>query len=101
MRIGIVGHGALGTLYGQAFSTVPDSRVIYISNRERAKRLRRRPLTANGEYFEYAVESPEDAQAAADIIVFAVKYHHLQQASKDVQGHVGPDTTFISVMNGI
>ena len=101
MHIGIVGHGALGTLYGQAFSTVPEAEVIYISNRERAERLRRSPLTANGEYFEYAVESPEEAQAVADIIVFAVKYHHLQQAVEDVRGHVGPDTTFISVMNGI
>ncbi len=101
MRIGIVGHGALGTLYGQAFSTVPGAQVIYISNRERVERLRRRPLTANGAPFEYTVESPEDAQSAADIMVCAVKYHHLKQAVEDMRAHVGPDTIFVSVMNGI
>lgn len=101
MRIGIIGHGALGTLYGQAFSTLPEARVIYISNRERAERLRRTPLTANGESFDYAVESPDDAQTYADILLYAVKYHHLKQAVADVRAHAGPDTIFISVMNGI
>ncbi len=101
MRIAIVGHGALGALYGYAFSRVPENRVIYVTHQERADRLKDHPLVVNGETFEYEVETPEQNRGEAGVIIFAVKYHHLPQALKDVREHVGTDTIFISVMNGI
>ncbi|MFW5711971.1 MAG: hypothetical protein ACOC2P_02345 [Spirochaetota bacterium] len=61
MRIGIVGHGALGTLYGQAFTTAPESQVIYISNRERAERLRRRHR-----HTEHGPPVPENSRPNTD-----------------------------------
>lgn len=101
MRIAIVGHGALGALYGHAFSSVRDNQVIFVTNRERAAGLKARPLTVNGETFDYDVESPENSTGTAGLIIFAVKYHHLPQALEDARAHAGKDTIFVSVMNGI
>jgi 2-dehydropantoate 2-reductase len=101
MRITIIGHGSLGTLYGHAFSRISEHRVIYIARGERAEKLKKNPLQVNGDRFDYAVENPEDNREPAGLIIFAVKYHHLRQALEDVRAHAGKDTIFVSVMNGI
>lgn len=101
MRIALVGHGALGTLYGHAFSQLSEHQVIFVTNKTRAARLRSTPLRANRASFKYRIETAEDTAGPADLVIFAVKYHHLEQAVTDVKGHVGSETIFVSVMNGI
>ena len=101
MRIALVGHGALGTLYGHAFSRTGEHQVIFVTNKTRAARLRSTPLRANRASFKYRIETAEDTAGPTDIVLFAVKYHHLEQAVADVKGHAGPETIFVSVMNGI
>ena len=46
------------------------------------------------------VESPEEA-TPADLLIVAVKHHHLDQAIGEMKKAVGPETTILSVMNGI
>lgn len=37
----------------------------------------------------------------ADLLIFTVKYNHLNQAIQDVAHHVGPDTIILSALNGV
>jgi 2-dehydropantoate 2-reductase len=39
--------------------------------------------------------------APADLVIVAVKYHHLDDAIRDMRNRVGAETAVISVMNGI
>ncbi|HDQ14657.1 MAG TPA: ketopantoate reductase family protein [Sediminispirochaeta sp.] len=100
-RVAIVGYGALGALYGHAFSQVPETEIVFIADEKRAARLRQKPLVVNGSPFSYQIETPESAAGEVELMIFAVKYHHLPQALKDASSHVGPRTIFLSVMNGI
>ncbi|MFP4266614.1 MAG: ketopantoate reductase family protein [Spirochaetaceae bacterium] len=101
MRIGIIGFGALGGLYGHFFSRAPETETVFIASGDRFERLRAQPLTVNGEELNIPVEQAGKARSPVDLILFAVKHHHLQQAIEDVSSHVGESTVFISVMNGI
>jgi 2-dehydropantoate 2-reductase len=50
--------------------------------------------------YTIAVVRPEEA-THADLILVAVKYHHLNQALEQIKNGVGPQTIILSVMNGI
>jgi 2-dehydropantoate 2-reductase len=44
---------------------------------------------------------PDDVSEPSELIFVAVKYHHLDDAIRDMKNRVGAETTIISVMNGI
>ena len=56
-------------------------------------------MIVNGKRYVIPVVLPEEPPA--DLIIVAVKYHHLDAAIQDMRNKVGPETTIISVMNGI
>jgi 2-dehydropantoate 2-reductase len=45
--------------------------------------------------------TPEEEVEAADLLIFSVKYMHLQEAIQSVAKHIGKDTIILSVLNGI
>lgn len=57
-------------------------------------------FTVNGEHRTFPMEDCETA-APADFVIVAVKYNALPEALNTMKNCVGPDTTIISVMNGI
>ena len=97
----IVGMGALGLLYGnQIAAELGTSAVRFIADKDRIKKYREMNFTVNGERRSFPVEDCETA-APADFIIVAVKYNALPAALDTMKHCVGPDTTIISVMNGI
>jgi len=54
----------------------------------------------NGKRYGITVESPGEA-SPADLLIVAVKHHHLDRAIGEIKKAVGPETTILSVMNGI
>ena len=97
----IVGMGALGLLYGnQIAAELGTSAVRFIADKDRIKKYREMNFTVNGERRSFPVEDCETA-APADFIIVAVKYNALPAALDTIKHCVGPDTTIISVMNGI
>lgn len=101
MRIGIIGHGALGMMYASYLSRVPGVDLFFIADGERLTRLREEQLLVNGRPLEVGLERAGEAAAAADLLIVAVKYHHLARALEDAASHVGEETVLLSVMNGI
>ncbi|MFT4105125.1 MAG: ketopantoate reductase family protein [Lacrimispora sp.] len=97
----IVGLGALGMLYaGQISRTLGPEAVSFLADKERMERYRKMPFTINGEPCSFLIEDCEEAKPA-DFVIVAVKYTGLASALKTMKNSVGPDTTIISVMNGI
>ncbi|MGO9139247.1 MAG: ketopantoate reductase family protein [Syntrophales bacterium] len=99
--ISIIGAGALGAAYGGLLHDMDSRSVSFVAGGERLERLRKEGLIVNGKRYFIPVIPPEDMSAPADLIIVAVKYHHLDDAIRDMRNKVGEETTIISVMNGI
>jgi 2-dehydropantoate 2-reductase len=99
-KITIIGAGALGAAYGSIlYDTAPDS-VCFIARGARYDRLKSDGVVVNNKHYNIAVVKPEEA-TAADLLMVAVKHHHLDQAISEMKNAVGAETTILSVMNGI
>jgi len=99
--ISIVGAGALGAAYGGLLYDMDARSVSFVAGGERSDRLRKEGMIVNGRRYVIPVVSPEELSAPADLIIVAVKYHHLDDAIQDMRNRVGAETTIMSVMNGI
>lgn len=100
-RIAVVGAGAMGSFYASRFAEMDPGAVFLIASGERARRLRREGFTVNGKPYRIPVSEPGDKGAPADLILVAVKNHHLEEAIGEMAPFAGDGTVFLSVMNGI
>ena len=99
--ISVIGHGAMGAAYASIFYTMDKNCVAFLAGGERFKRLCRDGVIVNGKHYPIPVLRPEDRSAPADLVIVAVKHHHLEAAIRDMENRVGKKTTILSVMNGI
>lgn len=99
-KIAIIGAGALGAVYGSILYEMDHGCVCFIASRGRHQRLQNDGIVVNGRHYPIAVTTPEDA-SHADLLIVAVKHHHLDEAIAEMKNAVGPETTILSVMNGI
>ena len=99
--ISIIGAGALGAAYGGLLHDMDVRSVSFVAGGNRFERLRNEGLIVNGKRYIIPVVPPEDPSAPSDLIIVAVKYHHLNDAIRDMKNRVGVETAIISVMNGI
>ncbi|HEU17957.1 MAG TPA: 2-dehydropantoate 2-reductase [Deltaproteobacteria bacterium] len=99
--ISIVGAGAMGSFYVSKFSDIDASSVSVIAGGKRSDRLKAEGIVVNGKQYMVPVVRPEDKTTPADLIIVAVKNHHLPEAIRDMAPRVGSSTIIISVMNGI
>lgn len=96
---GIVGLGALGTMYAHMLTkALGRERVFVFADGARVERYRREGVYYNGEPqdFRYAIPSKP-----VDLLLFAVKFGALEDAITLCRPAVGPETTLVSVLNGI
>ena len=100
-RISIVGAGAMGAAYASMFHDMDPACVFLHAGGPRHRRLREQGLIVNGRPYALPVIKPEDKVPPSDLVLVAVKNHHLPEAIKDMGNLVGENTLFLSVMNGI
>ena len=100
-NVAILGAGAMGAHYAARFFESPGFSTALIAGGERADRLQRDGLVVNSRHYAIPDCRPEEAAAPADLILVALKHHHLSGAVDDLRGFVGPDTLLLSVMNGL
>ena len=101
-HIAILGAGGLGAAYGSRFMRAPGFETHFIARGERLERLRRDGLIVNGQKIDPPLIHPEDKAAqTADLILIALKQHHLAEALPDLDSFAGEQTIFLSVMNGL
>jgi 2-dehydropantoate 2-reductase len=101
-KVSIIGLGALGTLYAEHLSKkMPVSDLRIIADQQRIERYKHEGVYCNDSLCEFNYVLPNEIVESADLLIFAVKYTHLQEAIQSVKHHVGKDTIIISVLNGI
>lgn len=98
-----IGLGAIGLKYAARIHDADPSLVRVIADDARIAQFRATPPSVNGKHYEFDFARPDDADAdePANVIFVAVKWRHLTQALADIRGFVGPQTSIISLMNGI
>jgi 2-dehydropantoate 2-reductase len=100
-RVAILGAGAMGAFFAARFAKVTEITTVLVANGERSERLERDGLVVNGRPYHLPVLRPDRSHAPADLVLVAVKHHHLPAAVHDLHTVVGPGTTILSVMNGL
>jgi len=100
-RIAILGAGAMGAYFAGSFFNTKEFDTSIIARGERFEKLKTKGLVINKTPCYVPVIHPEKAQAPVDLIIVAVKNHHLEVAAKDLKPFVNGSTTIMSVMNGL
>ena len=88
-NIAILGAGAMGSFFASRFSDVPEFSTSLVAGGERGRRLSRDGLVVNGKACSVAVSDPDQVHEPADLIIVALKHHHLPQAIGDLKNLVG------------
>lgn len=99
--IAIVGAGAMGAAYAAMFSDAGSFSLFFLARGERYQRLKNKPLGVNGKAYSIPVMQPEEVTEPVDLVLVALKHRHLDEALGDIKVIVGPETTILSVMNGL
>jgi 2-dehydropantoate 2-reductase len=99
--IAVLGAGALGAFFASKFFKMDTSCVSFVAKGERYDRLKEKGVVVNNKHYSISVMSPEGTSPPSDLIIVAVKHHHLQEAIPILKNRIGNDTIIISVMNGL
>lgn len=100
-KIAIVGAGAMGAAYASMFVLAGGFEVAFVARGERYQRLAPGVLTVNGRPHAIPAIHPDAVSEPADLVLVALKHHHLESALEDIKRLVGPATVILSVMNGL
>ncbi|AHF06382.1 ketopantoate reductase family protein [Desulfitobacterium metallireducens] len=100
--IGIIGLGALGTMYATYFTDkLPKGDVRVIATQSRIRKYEGTGIYSNGKRYDFNYVLPESQQQPVDLLLFCVKFNQLEQAIEDAKHQVGEHTTILSALNGI
>lgn len=100
--VGVIGLGALGTLYAQLLTkALGKERVLVLADSRRVERYRRETLSFNGRPCDFNYTDAATVHRPVDLLLFAVKFGGLADSIDTCRHLVGPDTTLLSVLNGI
>ena len=102
----IVGLGALGTLYADAFEKCEETDLYVLVDADRKERYEKDGRYFKGERCDFAYVTPEDAEGSckdlkADLILLCTKSNGMLEAIDMIEGFVGEETIIASLMNGV
>ena len=98
--VAVLGAGAVGAYVLYGLKDTFKENLWVIAEGDRAERLKTEGLVINGIPYTLNVKTPEEAHGA-DLLVVCLKYAALADALPDIRNVAGPDTTIISLMNGV
>jgi 2-dehydropantoate 2-reductase len=99
--VALIGAGAIGSYYASKIFDLDRDRISLIAGGKRYDRLEKEGFVINGRPFSIPIIRPGDEKRPADLIIVAVKHHHLPEAIRDIKNSVGEKTIILSIMNGI
>ncbi len=97
----IVGLGAIGGAYGSRIMENCPETLKILAGDSRYESYIKNGVSVNGKKIPFTYVKPGSTDEKADLIMIAVKHHHLDQTIKDISSLVGPDTIILSLLNGI
>jgi 2-dehydropantoate 2-reductase len=96
----IVGAGAIGAAVASRIFNIDPNSVALCAEGERLERYRRDGFYVNGKFYNFRLAEP-GTDAPAELIIVAVKAYALDEAIEEMRPFVGPDTTIVSLLNGV
>ncbi len=100
--VALVGAGAIGSVVGMpVYKAVGYENFTLIVGPDRYDRYKRDGIVLNGVRYDPPLSGDRPAAAPADLVIVAVKATTLDDAIALIAPYVGPDTTIISLLNGI
>ena len=100
--VGIIGLGALGTMYaGVLTKALGKEHVLILADSARTERLQRDGMWLNGEKCDFRYVNAATVTEPVDLLIFAVKSTGLSAAIETCRHLVGPETTLMSILNGV
>jgi 2-dehydropantoate 2-reductase len=100
-RVAILGAGAMGAYFASTFFNTEGFSTALIAKGKRLERLEKDGISVNGKSYLIPVLDPAKAGSKVDLIIVALKHHHLKEAVQGLESIIGDSTTIISVMNGL
>jgi len=100
-KVAILGAGAMGAYFASRFFDTAGFSTVLIAKGQRLDKLKTKGLVVNGESYAIPVIHHDEATSTVDLIIVALKHHHLKEAVQGLANFVGDSTTIISVMNGL
>ncbi|TCL56173.1 ketopantoate reductase [Hydrogenispora ethanolica] len=100
-KVYLSGLGAIGSAYASRLYESDPGLVTVIADPERIERYRRQGIVVNGREYPFRFVTPEAAAEPADLILIAVKQHHLAESIRAIRNVVGERTIILSLLNGI
>ncbi|NLK96090.1 MAG: ketopantoate reductase family protein [Clostridiales bacterium] len=101
-KVGIIGLGALGTMYGKLFTDkLGKDSVFIMANSSRIEKYKKEGVYSNNKLCDFSYVNTEDKGEPFDLVIFAVKYNALPKAIEDAKNYIGDKTIILSVLNGI
>lgn len=100
-KVAILGAGAMGAYFAGRFFDTAGFSTVLIAKGNRLDKLKTKGLIINGKSYAIPVIHPDEATSPVDLIIVALKHHHLEEAVQGLEKLVGDSTTIISVMNGL
>lgn len=97
---GLIGMGAIGTVYGDMLYHAYGERFTAIASEGRAERLRREGILHNGKRFSPPVTELGEGKPV-DLLLVCVKNYQLEEAVRDMAPFVGTGTKILPLLNGI
>lgn len=99
-KIVVLGAGAMGAFYAARFAAT-GFKVQLLADPPRAALLKKNGVTINQQTLKLPVSDGSRHQSAADLVIVALKHHHLATGLPLLRNLVGPQTLFLSVLNGL
>ena len=104
MRIGIVGAGELGTVYGARLLEAGED-VVFVARGDRLKELIEQGIHVAGSGVAAtkgltATDDPAEA-GLVELLLFCVKTYDLEEAAMHIRPMIGDETVVVPVQNGL
>lgn len=101
-KVSIIGCGALGIMYaGHMLQNFPRDQIQFIADQDRINKYKNTEFYSNGVRQSFNFVSSDVCAQPSDLVIFAVKYHHLRDAMRIARNHIGENTIILSFLNGI
>ena len=100
-KVAILGAGAMGAYFAGRFFDTAGFSTVLIARGPRLETLRNEGLVVNGKPYALPAIDPDGAVSPVDLLIVALKHHHLEEGARGLEKLIGDSTTIISVMNGL
>jgi 2-dehydropantoate 2-reductase len=105
MKIGIVGSGAMGSVYGALLADAGNELWLFDKWREHIEAMRAWGLRCEGASGDHTVRVNATTDAAAagpcELAIVATKVMDIETAVREAAAMIGPDTLVLAIQNGL